>query len=180
MSVFPRLFWFYRVFGCFLAMGVQKHYKKRLTKKIVSKSFNKKFDQKSQTDFFSIFFYHVFGRFSVRGVQQHDKNNRKNKSDPGPFLASDPLTHHGGPRFCFLAAPWGFASFSVLHPLFSGLWFPANMAAAPVSHRTHIWSPSLTQLTGVEASWQRELALPFFLTKKSTTKVIYDSGYRCR
>jgi hypothetical protein len=38
MSVFPRLFWFYRVFGCFSAMGVQKHYKKRFTKKIEKKS----------------------------------------------------------------------------------------------------------------------------------------------
>jgi hypothetical protein len=32
MSVFPRLFLFYRVFGCFLAMGVQKYYKKRFAK----------------------------------------------------------------------------------------------------------------------------------------------------
>jgi hypothetical protein len=53
MSVFPRLPLFYRVFGCFLAMGVQKHYKKRFTKKIASKSFLKKIDHKSKTDFFS-------------------------------------------------------------------------------------------------------------------------------
>jgi hypothetical protein len=30
------LFLFYRVFGCFSARGVQKHHKKRFTKKIVS------------------------------------------------------------------------------------------------------------------------------------------------
>jgi hypothetical protein len=36
-------------------MGVQKHYKKRFAKKIVSKSFYKKIDQKSKTDFFSFF-----------------------------------------------------------------------------------------------------------------------------
>ena len=53
---FLDFFLFYRVFGCFSAMGVQKHYKKRFTKKIVSKSFYKKFYQKSKTDFFSIFF----------------------------------------------------------------------------------------------------------------------------
>jgi hypothetical protein len=53
-------------------MGVQKHYKKRVVTKIVSISY-KTFDQKSKTDFFSIFFYHVFGRFSARGVQKHDK-----------------------------------------------------------------------------------------------------------
>jgi hypothetical protein len=56
MSVFPRLFLFYRIFGCFSATGVQKHHKKRVAKKIVSKSFYKKFDQKSKTDVFSIFF----------------------------------------------------------------------------------------------------------------------------
>ena len=55
ISVFPQLFLFYRVFRCFLAMGVQKHYKKRFAKKIVWKSFYKKFDQKSKTDFCSIF-----------------------------------------------------------------------------------------------------------------------------
>jgi hypothetical protein len=87
-------------------MGVQKHNKKRFAKKIVSKSFYKKFDQKSKTDFFSIFSYHVFGRFSVRGVQKHDKNkSQKNKSDPSPFLASDPPTHHGGHRFFFIGGP---------------------------------------------------------------------------
>jgi hypothetical protein len=89
-------------------MGVQKHYKKRFAKKIVSKSFYKKFDQKSKTDFFSIFFITFLG--VSRGVQKHDKKYRKNKSDPGPFLASDPPTHHGVPGFFFLAAPWGFGS----------------------------------------------------------------------
>jgi hypothetical protein len=43
-------------FRVFPAMGVQKHYKKMFCKKIVSKSVYKKFDQKSKTDFFSIFF----------------------------------------------------------------------------------------------------------------------------
>jgi hypothetical protein len=56
---FSSTFLFYRVFGCFSTIGVQKHYKKRFTKKIVSKSFYKKFDQNSQTDFFSI----VLSRF---------------------------------------------------------------------------------------------------------------------
>jgi hypothetical protein len=67
MSVFPRLFLFYRIFGCFSAMGVQKHYKKRFTKKIVSKSFYKKFDQKSKTDFFSIFVLLRFWAFLGEG-----------------------------------------------------------------------------------------------------------------
>jgi hypothetical protein len=58
---FSQLPLFYRVFGCFLAMGVQKHYKKRFTKKIVSKSFYKKFDRKSKTDFFSKCFITFLG-----------------------------------------------------------------------------------------------------------------------
>jgi hypothetical protein len=89
------------------AMGVQKHYKKRFTKEIVSKSFYKKFDQKSETDFFSNFFYHVFGRFSMRGVQKHDKKNIKKINltlvpSPSPFSYSDPPTTHpprGSPTF---------------------------------------------------------------------------------
>jgi hypothetical protein len=39
MSVFPRLFWLYRVFRCFSAMGVQKHYKKGFAKQIVFEKF---------------------------------------------------------------------------------------------------------------------------------------------
>jgi hypothetical protein len=95
---------FYRVFGCFSAMGVQKHYKKRFTKKIVSKSYYKKFDQNPKP-IFSRFVSHVFGRFSVRGVQKHDKKYQKNKSGPGLFLASDSPTHHGGPRFFWFWRP---------------------------------------------------------------------------
>jgi hypothetical protein len=67
MSVFPRLFLFYRVFGCFSAMAVQKHYKKRFTKEIVSKSFYKKFDKTSKTDFLSIFFFSRFWAFLDEG-----------------------------------------------------------------------------------------------------------------
>jgi hypothetical protein len=73
--VFPRLFLFYRVFRCFFAMGVQKHYKKTLTKKSCRKVFTKKSTKKSQTDFLVDFLYHVFGLFSVKGVQKHDKKS---------------------------------------------------------------------------------------------------------
>jgi hypothetical protein len=98
MSVFPRLFLFYRVFGCFSAMEVQKHYKKRFTKKIVSKSLYKKFDQKSETDFFTNFLLSRFWAFLDEGRSKtRPKKYRKNKSDPSPFSYSDPTTHHGGP-----------------------------------------------------------------------------------
>jgi hypothetical protein len=60
-------------FQVLLGDGSSKTLQKTFYKKIVSKSFYEKNDQKSQTDFFSIFFNHVFGRFSVRGVQKHDK-----------------------------------------------------------------------------------------------------------
>jgi hypothetical protein len=62
-------------FRVFFSDGSSKTLPKTFCKKIVSEKFYKKFDQKSKTDFFSIFFYHVFGRFSVRGVQKHDKKN---------------------------------------------------------------------------------------------------------
>jgi hypothetical protein len=58
--------------GVFQRWEFKNTTKNRFAKKIMSKSFYKKFDQKSKTDFFSIFVYHVFGRFSVRGVQKHD------------------------------------------------------------------------------------------------------------
>jgi hypothetical protein len=107
---FSSTFLFYRVFRRFLAMGVQKHYKKRLTKKSCRKLFTKKSTRKSQTDFFSIFFYHVFGRFSVRGVQKHDKKiSKKNLTSPGTFLASEEPTNNQprrGPSLFFLSAPW--------------------------------------------------------------------------
>jgi hypothetical protein len=89
---------FYRVFGCFSAMGVQKHHKKRFTEK----NRVEKFLQKNRPkQFFLDFFYHVFWRFTVRGVHKHDKKYQKTKSYRSPFLASDPPTHHGGPRLFF-------------------------------------------------------------------------------
>jgi hypothetical protein len=71
MSVFPRLFLFYRVFGCFSAMGVQKttktFYKKNRVEKFLQKN-----RPKTQNRLYLDFFYHVFGRFSMRGVQKRD------------------------------------------------------------------------------------------------------------
>jgi hypothetical protein len=61
--------------------------------------------QKKRNRFFSVLFYHVFGHFSVRGVQKYHTQISKNKSDPGPFLASDPPTHHGPPIFSGAAPP---------------------------------------------------------------------------
>jgi hypothetical protein len=73
-------------------MGDYKDYKNRV------------FTRKPTKKFVSFLFNHVFGHFSVRGVKKHD-NKMQKKSDPDPFLASDPPTHHGGFRFLF-AAPW--------------------------------------------------------------------------
>jgi hypothetical protein len=104
--VFPQLFLLYRVFRCFLAMGVQKHYKKCFTKKSCRKVFQKKRPKKSKTDFFSICFYHVFGRFSVRGAQKHDKKtSKKNLTNPGTFLAPEEPTNHVKVRHFFFECP---------------------------------------------------------------------------
>jgi hypothetical protein len=50
MLGFPRFVLIYRVFGCFAAMGVQKHHKKRFAKKSCRKVFTPKKTQKN--DFF--------------------------------------------------------------------------------------------------------------------------------
>jgi hypothetical protein len=107
MSLFPRLFVFYRVFRCFLAMGVHRHYKKRFTKKSCRKVFTKKSTKQSQTDCFSIFFYHVFGRFSVRGDQKHDKKISQKKSDQPWYCFGLRGTNQPrrGPSLFFLSAP---------------------------------------------------------------------------
>jgi hypothetical protein len=89
MSVLRHFFLFYRVFGCFSATGVQKHYKKRFTKKVALKNVYKKIDKKILCSF--DLFYHVFGRFSVSGVQKHDKRNI-GKINPTLVLFW-PLTH---------------------------------------------------------------------------------------
>jgi hypothetical protein len=73
MSVFPRLFLFYRGFGC-----SQRWEFKNTTKAFKKKSCPKVFTKNSTNnpnDFFLDFVYHVFGRFSARGVQKHDQKN---------------------------------------------------------------------------------------------------------
>jgi hypothetical protein len=105
-QIFLDFFLFYRVFGYFFAMGVQKHYKKRVTKKIVSKSFYKKIDQKPKTDFLSKFVYHVLGRFLMSdegSSKTRVKKYRKKKKINSTLvlfrtLTHPPTTHHGGHR----------------------------------------------------------------------------------
>jgi hypothetical protein len=90
---FFSIFLFYRIFECFSAMGVQKHYRKRFsTKKRVEKFLqnNRQKTKESKTDFFYDFFNRVFGRFSVRGVQKHDKKNIEKNLTLVRFW---PLTH---------------------------------------------------------------------------------------
>jgi hypothetical protein len=102
MTVFPRLFLFYRVFGCFSAMGVQaKTLQKMFCKKNRVEKFVQKNRPKIQNRCFLDFLYHFFGRFWVRGVQKHEKKISENKSEPIPFSYSHPPTHHGGHRLFF-------------------------------------------------------------------------------
>jgi hypothetical protein len=89
-------------------MGVQRHYKKRFTKKSCRKvfTFYTKIDKKIPNRFFLDFFYHVFGRFSVRGVQKHDiKASQKNLTNLGTFSASEEPTNHVGVRHFFFECP---------------------------------------------------------------------------
>jgi hypothetical protein len=90
---------FLLVFFCFIAfLGVSQRWEFKST----TKSFLQKFVPKNPKLFFSRFFSHVFGRFSAGegGVPKHHKKPPI-FFDPGSFLASDPRTHHGGPRFFF-------------------------------------------------------------------------------
>jgi hypothetical protein len=73
---FSSTFFVLSRFQVLLGDGSSQTLQKTFYKKILSKSFYKKIDQKSQTDFFSIFWC-VFGRFSVKGVQKHDKKISK-------------------------------------------------------------------------------------------------------
>jgi hypothetical protein len=105
MSGFPRLFLFYRPFRRSSAAGVQNYSKKRFAKNRVER-FLQKNRQKIQNRCFLDFVLSRFWVFSMRGVQKHNKKNiENNKCHPGPFLASDPPTHHGSHRFFLVAAP---------------------------------------------------------------------------
>jgi hypothetical protein len=57
-------------------MGVQKHYKKRFPKQIVSKKNYNKIDKKAKTFFSEFFFSRFLGGFSVRGVLFYCKGKR--------------------------------------------------------------------------------------------------------
>jgi hypothetical protein len=65
---FSHFFLFYRVFGCFSAMGVKKYYKKRFAKNNRVEKFVQKIRPKIQNRFFLDFVITFFGRFSVKGV----------------------------------------------------------------------------------------------------------------
>jgi hypothetical protein len=74
----------------------------------VSKSFYTKIYKKSKTDFFSISFLSRYWAFLGEGSSTTPPKQYQKKSDPGPFLASDPPTYHAGVTdLCFwrLAAP---------------------------------------------------------------------------
>jgi hypothetical protein len=83
-------------------MGVQKHYKNILQKNRVEKLL-KKIRPKIQNRFFLDFFITFFGRFS--GSSKTRQKTSKHKSDPGPFLASDPPTRPRGSPFFFFGGP---------------------------------------------------------------------------
>jgi hypothetical protein len=91
MSGSPRLFCFIEFLGVFQRRDFKSTTKNVLQKNRVGRLLQQiRPKTKNPKPIFSRFcFITVFGRFSVRGV-------RENKSDSGPFWASDPPTHHGG------------------------------------------------------------------------------------
>jgi hypothetical protein len=90
-------------FGCFSAMGVQKHDKKRFVKQIVSRGTKTKNErshtsaepiQKAPTHLFfaDLFLGGIFRRFSAWGVQKHQKQSFRKSQKKTP-------THLRGPFF---------------------------------------------------------------------------------
>jgi hypothetical protein len=119
---FSSTFFVLSRFRVFISDGSSKALQKNVLQKDRVEKFLQKSRPKLQNRFFLGFVYHVFGRFSVRGVQKHDSLVlfwKINKSDPGPFLASDPPTHHGSPRFV------------LGRPLDSGAVFGARLGPGP-------------------------------------------------
>jgi hypothetical protein len=93
----------------FFSDGSLKTQQKTFYKKIVSKSFYKKFDQKSKTDFSRFFLSRSWAFLDEGSTKTRQKKYRTNKSGPGPFSCSDPPTHHGpraSPALFLGPAPW--------------------------------------------------------------------------
>jgi hypothetical protein len=88
---------FYRVSGCFSAVGVQKHYKRRFTKKPCRKALQKNRPE-IENRFFSVLFCHVFERLSVcEGISKTPLKKAYGEWEMGvqtPFKKKGPLTYH--------------------------------------------------------------------------------------
>jgi hypothetical protein len=67
-------------------MGVQKHYKKRFTKKNRVEKFYKKIDKKSKTDFFSIFLSRFWAFLGEGSSKTRLKNLTKKTDQPWYFF----------------------------------------------------------------------------------------------
>jgi hypothetical protein len=93
MSVFPRFFFVFSCFRVFLSDGSSKALQQTFCKKNRALQKNR---QKIQNHFFSIFLSHFWAFLGEGSSKIPLKKISGKKSDPGPFLASDPPTHHGG------------------------------------------------------------------------------------
>jgi hypothetical protein len=100
---FSSTFFVLSRFRVFLSDGSSKtlpktFYKKNRVEKFLQQKSTEK--QKKQ-DFFLDSFITFLGVSRWGEFKNTIKKYRGEKSDPGPFLASDPPTHHGGHRFVF-------------------------------------------------------------------------------
>jgi hypothetical protein len=94
---------FIKFLGVFLAIRVRMYYKKLQKNRSENKlRKNRQHNTKSTLNRFYIdFINHIVSAFLGEGSLKTPLKHIKNVFDPGPFLASDPPTHHGGPQFLF-------------------------------------------------------------------------------
>jgi hypothetical protein len=106
MSLFPRLFCFIAVSGVSQRWELKKYYKNYYKKTFCKINRVEKFLQNSrpkvQNGFFLGFVLSRFLAFLGEGSSKTPfKKLHPKKTDPGPFLASDPPTHTGVTGFGF-------------------------------------------------------------------------------
>jgi hypothetical protein len=107
---FSSTFFVLSHFRVFFSDGGSKTLQKTFCKKNRVEKFLKKNRPKVQNRLFLGFVLSRFWAFLGKGSKKNTiKNIEKNKSDPSPFLASDPPTHHGGHRFVFYWRPLALA-----------------------------------------------------------------------
>jgi hypothetical protein len=102
MAVFPRLFCFIAVSGVSPRWEFKNTTKNVLQNKSCREVFTKSSTKNPKPIFFPLILLSRFWAFlGEESSKTPLKKYQKNESDPGPFLASAPPTHHGVTDFFF-------------------------------------------------------------------------------